>query len=41
MGSMILGCRKLKLCGCRRLKLREKGGGVCVVCLCVSSEEVL
>ena len=39
---MTLGCRKLKLCGCRRLKLRVKcGGGVCVVCLCVSSEEVL
>ena len=33
--SMILSSRKLKLCGCRRLKLTVKGGGI-VLCACVS-----
>lgn len=33
---MILSCRKLKLCDCRRLKLTVKGGGGIVLCACVS-----
>ena len=36
MRSMISSCRKLKLCGCRSLKLTVKGGGGFVLCACVS-----
>ena len=43
MRSMILSCRELKLCGCRRLKLTVKGGGrgLCCVLVCLFGRSTL